>query len=393
MQIIDVDAHFMEPLTWLDDINQPLADTLDDRLPPAQGAEFIFGEVLANMPDDLHDRVIGSLDGRQGLIAQLMSGSRRELMAKIESGELPFASIMYQKGAYDVADRLEVIEASGIDMQILNPTVALGTLQRVRRFAPDLYADVVRSYNDWATQTLAGHTDRLVPIAAMTFADPDWAVAELRRTRDLGCRGYLLPLYPEAGKALAHEDNEPIWAASVELGMVPIVHVAGGSVQFDPLWCATGREDEGRAAFHMASSLNAQIPQIPLSNLVVNGVLDRHPDLKVLCSEFGLSWVPGWLEKLGPSGIGFLMPWPYRPPREIVTEQIRFSPLRGQVVCPLLDDLGPQSVLFASDYPHPEGSANAVEDFRSELDTAGTSSEVVEAFYGANAVELFKLAS
>lgn len=393
MRIIDVDAHFMEPLTWLDDINQPLADTLDERLPPAEPAEFIFGEVLANMPDDLYDRVIGSLGGRQGLIAQLMTGNRRELMAKIESGELPFASIMYQKGAYDVADRLEVIDESGIDVQLMNPTTALGTLQRVRRHAPDLYADVVSAYNDWATQVLAGHTDRLVPVAAMSFADTEWAVAELHRAREGGCLGYLLPLYPEAGKSLAHEDNEPIWAATVELGMVPILHVAGGSVQFDPQWCSTGREDEGRAAFHMASGLNAQIPQIPLTNLAVNGVFDRHPGLRVLCSEFGLSWVPGWLEKLGPSGIGFLMPWPYRPAREIVAEQIRFSPLRGQAVMPLLDELGPQSVLFASDYPHPEGSATAVADFQPELEAAGASPVVVERFYSGNADELLALSS
>lgn len=393
MRIIDVDAHFMEPLTWLDQSSPALAQALDEQLPPAEGAELIFGEVLANMPDDLHDRVIGSLEGRQGMIAQMLNGNRHELMAKIESGELPFASFMYQKGAYNVADRLEVIDASGIDVQFMNPTVALGTLQRVRRHVPHLYADVVRAYNDWATQTLAGHTDRLVPVAAMTFADPGWAVAELERTRALGCRGFLLPLYPEEGRSLAHEDNDPIWSACEELGMVPIIHVAGGSVQFDPLWCSTGRADEGRAAFHLASSLNAQIPQIPLSNLVVNGVFDRHPRLKVLCSEFGLSWVPGWLEKLGPSGIGFLMPWPFRPPREIVAEQIFFSPLRGQAVVPLLDELGPQSVLFASDYPHPEGSANAVEEFRPELEQAGVSTDVVSRFYGTNAADVFGLAS
>lgn len=393
MRIIDVDAHFMEPLTWLDQVNQPLADTLDDRLPPAEPAHFIFGEVLANMPDDLQDRVLGSIGGGQGLIGQLLTGDRHELMAKIESGEMPVASFMYQKGAYDVADRLQVIDECGIDVQLMNPTVTLGTLQRVRRYAPDLYSDVVAAYNDWATQTLAGHTDRLVPVAAISFADPDWAVAELHRVRDLGARAYLLPLYPEAGRSLAHEDNERIWAATVELGMVPVLHVAGGSVQFDPLWCSTGREDEGRAAFHMASSLNAQIPQIPLTNLVVNGVFDRHPGLRVLCSEFGLSWVPGWLEKLGPSGIGFLMPWPFRPPREIVAEQIRFSPLRGQAVMPLLEELGSQSVLFASDYPHPEGSATAVADFRPELDAAGASPTVVERFYSGNAAELFALTS
>lgn len=393
MRIIDVDAHFMEPLTWLDQVNPQLAKTLDDRLPPVDGASFIFGEVLANMPDELHDRIVGNLEGRQGFIAQMLNGDRHELMAKIESGELPIAAFMYQKGAYNVADRLEVIDATGIDVQFMNPTVALGTLQRTRRHAMDLYMDVVRAYNDWATQTLAGHTDRLVPVAAMSFADPAWAVAELQRTYELGSRGFLLPLYPEEGRSLAHEANEPIWATCAELGMVPILHVAGGSVQFDPMWCSTGRDDEGRAAFHLASGLNAQIPQIPLTNLVVNGVFDRHPDLRVLCSEFGLSWVPGWVEKLGPSGIGFLMPWPFRPPQEIVAEQIFFSPLRGQAVVPLLEQLGPQSVLFASDYPHPEGSANAVEDFKPELADAGLSPEVVERFYGANAAEIFRLAS
>jgi predicted TIM-barrel fold metal-dependent hydrolase len=192
-------------------------------------------------------------------------------------------------------------------------------------------------------------------------------------------------------------DHEVIWSAAVDLGMVPVLHVATGSVVFDDQWCNTGRDDEAKNAFLLASSLNAQIAQIPLANLVLNGVFDRHPDLVVLCSEFGLSWVPGWLDKLGVQSrdgtpnIGMLLGWTLpKTAVDYVRDNVRFSPLKHQRVAELVDELGPQSVLFATDYPHPEGSANALEEFRSELD--GVDPAAVDAFLGGNACTLLGVA-
>ena len=47
----------------------------------------------------------------------------------------------------------------------------------------DLAFETLWAYNTWATDHLAGHTDRLIPVTLVDLADVDWAIAEIRRMR------------------------------------------------------------------------------------------------------------------------------------------------------------------------------------------------------------------
>lgn len=391
MTVIDVDSHWWEPLGWLDEADPALADEVERSVPPQGFAEVVFGEVIAELPPAQQAAFLALLPARLGA-----GGGRGARGAELEKrlADSPIARIVNQKGARDAAARLEACDEQGIDVQLVNPTLALGELQRLRRHRPELLPRLCRAYNDWSADRVAGHTDRLVPTALVDLADPAAAIAELARMRGRGSRAWLVPLHPVGDRSIAHVDFEPVWAASVDLGMIPVMHVATGSVVFDPAWCETGRPDAARAAFLLASSQNAQIPQIPLAALVLNGVFERHPRLVVLCSEFGLSWVPGWLDKLGPASrdgtpnIGALLGWSLpRRAQDYVATNVRFSPLRGQRVDELIRVLGPESVCFASDYPHPEGSATARADFSRALEERASDADR-ERFFGGNAAAL-----
>jgi len=389
-EVIDVDSHFWEPFNWLAETDPELQAQLDDSLPPASFAEVVFGEVIAELPERQQAEFM-DLFAAFGERAGSRRSSPEEMQRRVDDS--PLAAIFNQPGARDADERLAWCDGRGIDRQIISPTTALGLLQRVRRARPDLLARFCRAYNDWSTDLVAGHTDRLIPTALVDFAQPSDAVAELTRVRGRGSRAFLVPMYPVAGRSLAHVDHEQIWSAAVDLGMVPVMHVATGSVTFDTAWCTTGRDDEAKTAFLLASSLNAQIAQIPLANLVLNGVFDRHPDLRMLCSEFGLSWVPGWLDKLGVQSrdgtpnIGMLLGWTLpKTAVDYVRDHVVFSPLKHQRVDELIDELGPQSVAFATDYPHPEGSADALAEFRAQLD--GLDALDAAAFYGGTAHRL-----
>lgn len=385
-EVIDVDSHFWEPFDWLAVTDGHLQAELDASLPPASFAEVVLGEVVAQLPPEQQQGFVSIL----GAFADLGTADASPAEMDKRLDDSPLGAMFNKPGARDPGERLAWCDDRGIDVQIVSPTTALGILQRVRRARPDLLMQLCAAYNTWATSTLDGHTDRLIPTTLVTFDDPAATVAELERVRALGSRAFLVPMYPADGRALAHVDNEVIWAAAADLGMVPVMHVATGSVVFDPAWCNTGRDDEARTTFLLASSLNAQIAQIPLANLVLNGVFDRHPDLVVLCSEFGLSWVPGWLDKLGVQSrngtpnIGVLVGWDLpRSAIDYVRDHVRFSPLKNQQVSELIDVLGPQSVMFATDYPHPEGSADALDEYRAEL--AGADPDTVASFLGGNA--------
>jgi len=390
VRIVDADSHFWEPQGWLAETDPDLDRELAETLPPQNAGEVIFGEVIAELPPEQREGFLASLPGRmQDALRRVMGDGAEpaeERQRRFEQS--PMGRRVSPEGAWRVDERLAFCDERGIDVQLVSPTTTLALHQHTRRHAPHLLERLCQAYNTWALEHVCGHEERLVPVTLTSFSDPDWAVRELVRVRRRGSRAFLLPLYPVDGRALSHVDHEPVWAAAADLGMIPVLHVANGSVVFDPAWTNTGRPDAGRSAFRLASSLNAQIPQVPLGDLVLNGVFERHPRLRVLCSEFGLSWVPGWLDKLGPTSrdgtpnIGALMGWPLsRSAVDTVREHVLFSPLRGQRADELLAGLGAQSVVFATDFPHPEGSPDAVSLFDEQL--AGVEAATRSAFFGA----------
>lgn len=381
--IVDVDAHFFEPFTWLEETDPHLAARLAAELPPMGFGEVVFGEVLAELPPEDQQQFAELLPvGR--MLGSNAALSPDEMERRIQDS--PLAGMLRAPGHAGGVERVAVNDDQGIDIQLLNPTIVLGLVQQVRRNAPNTLAELCEAYNSWAMDAVAGHTDRLVPVGLVDFTEPPRAAGELARLREGGSRAFLLPLYPIEGRSLAHPDFDIIWAAAEDLGMIPVLHVAAGSVSFDPGWANNGRPNRAATAFRLAVSMNAQIPQLPLGDLILSGTFDRHPKLTVLCAEFGISWIVGWLDKLGPAdrrgttNITGLLPWDLeRPAHEYVRTNLRFSPLRGQNVAEVIDLLGPDLVVFASDYPHPEGSSSAVADFRRQLE--GFEPEVVDRFF------------
>ena len=99
-----------------------------------------------------------------------------------------------------------------------------------------------------------------------------------------------------------------------------------------------------------------------LVSLVVNGVFERLPELRVLLIEGGIAWLPGILWRLDGNwrGLRADTPWLMRKPSEIVREHIRFTtqPLehtegRDDLLFEMLEAAGaPDNLCFATDYPH-----------------------------------------
>jgi predicted TIM-barrel fold metal-dependent hydrolase len=110
--------------------------------------------------------------------------------------------------------------------------------------------------------------------------------------------------------------------------------------------------------------------------LVFDGVLERHPKLTVIIEELGISWLPHLLTVLdnavGRSQNDQLSDGQVRPdyagsayrlplaPSEYLRRQVSVTPLVAtEPLRPTLD-LAPEMLCFSSDYPHVEGSGQAV---------------------------------
>ena len=125
--------------------------------------------------------------------------------------------------------------------------------------------------------------------------------------------------------------------------------------------------------------------------MIFDGVLERFPDLRIGVIEQGAIWVPSWLRQMESAFEAFhrheerLQALSLRP-SEYVTRQVRFTPYPTEDVGWIVEQAGPEVVLFSSDYPHVEGGRKPYERFEASLGDA--SDAVRRAFYCDNFLDL-----
>ncbi|MGE3464955.1 MAG: amidohydrolase family protein, partial [Pseudomonadales bacterium] len=242
MRVIDVDAHLHEPLDWIEATDPALANELG---PPARFMEIansVFGisnpELRAlgegQQPTGDYDTIL------PGFIQHLEMTDERQPDSQSGSAGDPFCG---------PEARLAFCDERGIDVQFLNPTFLVGPVvqaARARRF--DLLPRIRRCWNRWATEQVAGHTDRLIPVTQIDLSDVAGSIEEMTRMRERGSRAFAIPESPvgnprfaSAGapaiaKSLTHPDFDALWSAAVDLEMAAFAHVGFGRERINSGW-------------------------------------------------------------------------------------------------------------------------------------------------------------
>ena len=175
---------------------------------------------------------------------------------------------------------------AGIDSTVLYPTVALS----YGRIASTEFAvAVTRAYNDWLYDAYLRNDPRFKGMALIPMQDPQAAVAELRRAvEDLGMCGAMLP--STGLKAhLGSREYWPIYAEAERLGCSLGVH--GG--------CHGGMGLDDFNVYPAVHGLGHPFGQmISFSGILMNGIYDRYPGVRVGFLEGGVSWLLLCLERL-----------------------------------------------------------------------------------------------
>jgi predicted TIM-barrel fold metal-dependent hydrolase len=303
---------------------------------------------------------------------------------------------------YNTDARLVFCDERGIDVQFINPSVGiLGMTQAMAAGRMDLMPDIFAAINSFLAEHCAGHTDRLIPVMDAWSADVDWTVAEMTRMRALGSRAFHVTQDQE--KSPTHPDYEPMWSAAEDLDMAAYVHLTFGQPPIHPSWANNGR---GIAAiqgeFDQADMRNET--RNFLKAMVFDGVLERHPNLRIIVAENAHSWLPMLIHDMdyktttvAMDGVAQEPPCklPLRP-SEYLQRQVKITPLIGFIECgfewlsleQLMEFLpSPDMVVFSSDYPHVEGRDNAVALYEKAIPDA----TVRERFFGAAMDEFMAL--
>lgn len=243
-------------------------------------------------------------------------------------------------GGWDPAERIKDMTLDKVDAEILYP--GLGMIMYALP-DPEFQADAFRAYNDWAAEYASYDPRRLLGVASITVHDIDEAVREMRRTRKLGMRGILISANPPADRRYSDPVYDPIWSAAEELGMPVSMHILTGST-------GTGL---GPNIIVDYMNLPREIATSTLE-MICAGVMERHPNLKVVSAENDIGWLAHFLKRLDHASDRWHMRYP--------AMKLRASEYwKRQVYCTFQDDvpgvitrhlIGVDNLMWASDYPH-----------------------------------------
>jgi predicted TIM-barrel fold metal-dependent hydrolase len=238
---------------------------------------------------------------------------------------------------------------------------------------------------------------RLLATAYIPLTDIERAIEAAGRAIEAGAAALLIPSACPPDHSPSHVGFDPLWAQAQEAGLPIVFHVGGGGRLIDPAYFQNGVPippdfHGGDENFRSVDFMGIPFPPMQtLAALILDGVLERFPRLQFGVIEQGAGWMPSWIRQLDAAHRAFVrleerLQNLSMLPSEYVRRQIKATPYPMEDVGWIIDQAGPEVVLFSSDYPHVEGGRRPIEHFDESL--GGRPESVRSAFYHDNFVEL-----
>ncbi len=370
----DADSHVMETPDWLVSYADP---GVRERLKPLFVASVKPGE--------------------ETMIEQ--ARRRHQDPAERERAE---AEIMLRKnwsalGSFVKEDRARALDLLGFASQLvfntfLNPYL----LEAEHKDDPDFAYGLARAHNR-AMVEFCSADRRLLATGYVPLADFARARAMAEEAIAMGAKALLIPSACPARHSPSHIGLFPVWEVAQEARIPIVLHVGGGGRLLDPHYFTNGLPPVpdfhgGAENFRSVDYMAIPFPPMQtLSTLIIDGILDRFPGLRIGVIEQGAGWVPSWMRQLDTTVDAFskneerLRRLQLRP-SEYVRRQIRVTPYPHEPVGWIIEQAGEEVCLFSSDWPHVEGGRNPLRRF--EESTKGLGEQAKQRFYCDNFVDL-----
>ena len=209
-------------------------------------------------------------------------------------------------GSFIEDDRPRALELLGFASQLVFDTFTSSHVLRLERDGdPSFAIEVARGPAPGDARVVLG---RPAPAPGVRRAARRHGRPRSRSTReaiDGGAAALQIGQYCPPGHSPSHVDLEPVWAMAAEAGVPVVLHVAGaGANVMNPKFFENGLPPVpdfhgGDGNFKSIDYLSIPLPVMQTLNaLVIDGVLQRHPDLRVGVIEVGASWIPSWMRML-----------------------------------------------------------------------------------------------
>jgi predicted TIM-barrel fold metal-dependent hydrolase len=294
--------------------------------------------------------------------------------------------------------RLAVLEDQGVHAEVVFPgPILAGALSPAMYLGAHSSKDLepvwpaIRAYHRWLADFCAAAPGRRAGCMVIDLHDMDRAVEEVAWARASGLfGGVMLPAMSLGSKLPGYGDNyyEPLWRACEEHGMVVSLHTG-----------ASGMATDARQLYDADHGGYLGLYEVfvftrrPLWFLILSGVFDRHPNLKVVVTENGAQWLPALVRDLeaffdthgGAPVRSFLR---LRPSEYVDRHVFIGGSLMQRAEAEMRHEIGIDRLMWGTDYPHLEGAAPIHRLLLRQV-FGGLPEEDVRRILGLNAVGLY----
>lgn len=244
--------------------------------------------------------------------------------------------------------RHQHLDAYGITHGIMNP---LGPSAQGEQ-NNDFSAAMASAVNEWQIAAFTDPEPRLRPSIVVPYEDAEASAAEIRRRAPSGQYAHVMML-SRTNEAAGRKRYWPIYRAAVEAGLPVGFHVFGYS--------GLAISNTGWPSFYIEEmSEHGTACSALLASMVLEGLFEEYRDLKIVMIEAGFAWLPslGWRLDQHWKHLKAEVPHLKRAPSEYLRDHVWIStqpmeePEDKAHLADIIEWIGEDKVMFASDYPH-----------------------------------------
>lgn len=280
LNLLSADNHVVEPPDlWMSRIESKYRDKAP-RLVPGETADWwMVGE----------DLCVGSV----GLSTHPGERYRQDRQHEMSTYD------RYEKvrpGSYDPHEAIKDMEVDGVEGAMIFPSLGVGGMWQVADSG--LLSAICRTYNDWMTEFCQPYPKRLKGAAMINLDDVPAGVEELRRSRKMGLTAALISVHPAHERQYFNPEYEPFWAAAQDLEMPVCLHSGSNRTGRDGVPADHFNQgDPNEPLDVLYTNLDQWIKQ-SLTSIILSGVFERYPRLRVVSVENEAGWAGHWLFRL-----------------------------------------------------------------------------------------------
>jgi len=317
-------------------------------------------------PQELKGRMPFVTDGPRGKEWVASNGASFGLVGGVGSAGQPYipgkqsrADSMAETGLYEDGKkglrrpgdpdlRVKELDRDGVDAEVIYGVLAAAAKLNDREAG----VEMLRIYNDFIREFCMHYPDRHIGLACLPYGDVEAAAAEVRRVAKMGIKGVELSCSWDM-TPMWHPIWDPLWEAINEV-QLPLHFHTFPSV--DPKLRAQHTGDTLLALRYSGICLFQMTLGSILTALMGAAVFERFPNLRVVFGESGIGWIPYLLDRMD-----YEYQDQYRDlklkllPSEYWRRQCKATFQFDRIGTKLVDDMGVETLMWGSDYPHPDG--------------------------------------